>query len=397
MRLLLCLLVVTGSCFAQDPARQAANSANVYAFKTFQLFRQITDGNFCFSPYSSQRMAALLAEGGKAETSDELLKLANVPNDQVQREAEASALSAELAASMGNGGLELEIANALWAPHGAAFHPGFTKRAADVFGAAARNLPANDPVQSAAAVNVWVRERTRNRITSIAGPNLFSPRAVALVNTIYVQGAWTSMFDPAKTKARAFIRPGGTTAPLPTMLQIGSFPYGESATWQALELPFGDGAASMIILLPNDEAARKIIEPAFSSTTWQAAVDALALCKVNVMLPKFSFSTQLSMTSMWQFLGARRLFESGKADFSGMLDQPGSYVKEVMHEATIEINERGTVASAATLVADPFGSPPAGSPPELRAVSFIASHPFLWVMRHNRTGLILVMGRFAGS
>ena len=100
---------------------------------------------------------------------------------------------------------------------------------------------------------------------------------------------------------------------------------------------------------------------------------------------------------MWQFLGARRLFDSGPAALRGMLDQPGSYVTEVMPEATIEINERGTVATAATVAAEPFGPPPAGRPAAGRAVSFIASHPFLWVVRHNQTGLILLMGRFAGN
>lgn len=99
---------------------------------------------------------------------------------------------------------------------------------------------------------------------------------------------------------------------------------------------------------------------------------------------------------MWQFLGARTFFESGKAELSGMLASNGGFVKEVVHQATIEVNELGAEATAATL-AEPFAAAAAPAPPERRKVSFIANRPFLWVITHRSSGLILFLGRFAGG
>ena len=74
-------------------------------------------------------------------------------------------------------------------------------------------------------------------------------------------------------------------------------------------------------------------------------------------------------------------------------------ISGVLHETTIEVNEFGADASAATLVpADPFGdAPDVPKPPPPRIVSFIANRPFVWIIQHRTTGLILFMGRFAGE
>lgn len=380
---------------ADDPAQQAASSANAYAFETFQLFRQITDGNFCYSPYSSQRIAAMLAEGARGVTEEELLKLAHLPQDKEARQAQSKALSDALSSTARSGGLQLEVANSLWAPPAFPFTNEFKQMAADQFGAAAETLPADDPVKAAMAVNAWIKQRTRGRITNLAGPAMFSPRALALVNTIYLKAAWQYPFDLTKTKPRAFLLPSGSTTAVPTMLQMEAFNYGEGEGWQSLELPMKGGEVSMKLLLPSDGNSRKKIEEKLSADTWKAVTSAFEDCDVNVMLPRFSFSTELSMTSMWQFLGARTLFESGKADLGGMIASQGGFVKEVVHQATIEVNELGAEATAATL-AEPFAAAAAPAPPERRKVSFIANRPFLWMITHRSSGLILFLGRFAG-
>jgi len=380
---------------ANESAQQAAASSNAYAFETFQLFRQVTDGNFCYSPYSSQRIAALLAEGSRAATAEEVLKLAHLPADATERQSAAKALSTALASSAGKGGLQLEVANSLWAPERYAFQPEFIMLAREQFGASANGLPGDNPALAAQAVNDWVRQRTRGRITNLAGPAMFTPETLALVNTVYLKGAWVHPFERAKTKPRAFTLSDGNTTMLPTMLQLEALNYADSESWQCLELPMSVGEVKMIVLLPRDMASRTKIETQLTSATWQAVTGALEDCDVNVMLPRFSFSTQLSMTSMWQFLGVRTLFESGKADLSGMIASNGGFVKEVVHQATIEVNELGAEATAATVgAAAPFGAAPEQKP--RRKVSFIANRPFLWMIIHRDSGLILFLGRFAG-
>lgn len=391
--LTLCLLAPV--CFAQETARQAADSANAYAFATFQLFRQITEGNFCYSPYSSHQVAALLTEGARETTADELRKLAHLPAEAAAREEQTKALRSSLAASLSQGSLTLAIANSLWAPSGASFFPPFAKLADEQFGAAVQTLPVTDSLSSARAVNAWVREKTRGRITDLADPAMFGPKTLALVNTVHLKALWASPFDSAKTRPREFTLPNGSSTTLPTMLQMAALNYADSASWQSLELLLGNGEVSMIFLLPRDGPARKKIEEGLSPATWKTVTGALADCDVNVLLPRFAFSTRLNMKSMWQFLGARALFESGEANLSAMAGPDPYFMDHLLHEASIEVNERGAEAVAATIAAaEPFG---AGEPPKRRKVSFVANRPFLWAIHHRPTKLILFLGRFAGG
>ena len=81
-------------------------------------------------------------------------------------------------------------------------------------------------------------------------------------------------------------------------------------------------------------------------------------------------------------------FVRGKADFSGMDGRPGwLYIGIVVHKAFVDVNEEGTEAAAATGVGVTMAALPARMP------VFCADHPFFFLIRHNRTGSILFMGR----
>lgn len=66
----------------------------------------------------------------------------------------------------------------------------------------------------------------------------------------------------------------------------------------------------------------------------------------------------------------------------------------VIHQAFIGVDEAGTEATAATAVVLPVAaSAPMPGPPPPPPVRFIANHPFLYLIRDNRSGEILFMGR----
>ena len=76
-----------------------------------------------------------------------------------------------------------------------------------------------------------------------------------------------------------------------------------------------------------------------------------------------------------------------KADFSGMNGRKDLFISAVVHKAFVDVNEEGTEAAAATGVVIETTSvrPP---PPVFRA-----DHPFLFLIRHEKTGVILFLGR----
>uniref|UniRef100_M8D5D6 Putative serpin-Z12 n=1 Tax=Aegilops tauschii TaxID=37682 RepID=M8D5D6_AEGTA len=75
------------------------------------------------------------------------------------------------------------------------------------------------------------------------------------------------------------------------------------------------------------------------------------------MVPKFKFTFEFEASSDMRKLGVTRAFEGG--DFSGMVSGGEELViTGVYHKATIEVDEVGTVAAAATAVVIGRARPP---------------------------------------
>ena len=66
------------------------------------------------------------------------------------------------------------------------------------------------------------------------------------------------------------------------------------------------------------------------------------------------------------------------------------FINAVIHKAYVDVSEEGTEAAAATAVI--VAPPPIASQCPLR-VLFRADHPFVFLIRDNRSGGILFMGR----
>ena len=95
-------------------------------------------------------------------------------------------------------------------------------------------------------------------------------------------------------------------------------------------------------------------------------------------------------------MGMPLAFDRGSADFTGIANPPRAqdrlFIAQVFHKAFVKVDEKGTEAAAATAVmAATAGAAPA--PEEVKV--FKADHPFLFVLRDTRSGLILFMGRVA--
>ena len=77
------------------------------------------------------------------------------------------------------------------------------------------------------------------------------------------------------------------------------------------------------------------------------------------------------------------------ADFSRMTTDSQVFISNVLHKALVVVDEAGTEAAAATVVLMKRGS--VEEPPVVIAID----RPFLFMVRHRATGLILFMGRVA--
>uniref|UniRef100_A0A452IS77 Serpin domain-containing protein n=1 Tax=Gopherus agassizii TaxID=38772 RepID=A0A452IS77_9SAUR len=107
---------------------------------------------------------------------------------------------------------------------------------------------------------------------------------------------------------------------------------------------------------------------------------------VHVHLPKFKLEDSYDLKSDLSGLGLQDIFDSGKADLSGMSGARDLFLSKVVHKSFIEVNEEGAEAAAATAGIAMFCM--------LMEENFTADHPFLFFIRHNPTQSILFFGRY---
>jgi serpin B len=87
-------------------------------------------------------------------------------------------------------------------------------------------------------------------------------------------------------------------------------------------------------------------------------------------------------------MGMPLAFFARQADFSGMAPGRDLFLGDVIHGATISVDEAGTEATGATAVVVC-----AGEPVQVEVVTVTVDRPFLFLIRNLETGSILFLGR----
>ncbi len=174
---------------------------------------------------------------------------------------------------------------------------------------------------------------------------------------------------------------------VPLMQQQGSFGYAESDGLQVLEMPY-KGGVSMMVLLPRKADGLPALESSLTQAKLNDCLKSLRSRRVDVTLPRFRADSRFSLVKELKRLGMVDAFSQKDANFSGVTDQEEIFVKDVIHQGVIDVNEEGTEAAAATAVVSEKKDA-APEPP----VQFRADHPFVFLIRDLNTQTILFLGR----
>ena len=174
------------------------------------------------------------------------------------------------------------------------------------------------------------------------------------------------------------------------MHREGTFRYAAADGLQMVELPYGDRSLAMIVLLPARVDGLSRLEERLTSDSWQQWDAQLRSQEVVVYLPKFKTTAQFELNDTLKSLGMPSAFDPSSADFPGMTGGRDLFISKVVHKAFVDVNEEGTEAAAATGV---IMAPTAIRQPQPKPI-FRADHPFVFLIRDNRNGTILFLGRF---
>lgn len=109
----------------------------------------------------------------------------------------------------------------------------------------------------------------------------------------------------------------------------------------------------------------------------------MANTKVNVFIPKFKVEGEYDFKPLLESLGMTHMFNEKESDFSEMSETKGVVLSQVIHRVSLDVVEDG---------ADSRDVP--GYRILQHKDEFKADHPFLFIIRHNKTRSIIFAGRF---
>jgi serpin B len=350
--------------------------------------------NLIFSPLSISAALAMTYAGARGETAAEMAEVLRftLPDARLHY-----AFQAVLAAIRRTGRHhELALANGLWGQQGFGFLTEFLDLARTRYGAELREVDFERETESARQeINAWVARETRGRIAELLTPSDLDMFArLVLGNAIYFRADWAVQFKPELTRDADFRLPSGETVTVPMMTQTDRFLYAAFEDLQVLELPYEGHEAAMVVILPRPGLCLRELEARLTPQNLAFWLGELRQAEVFVGLPRFSARSKLALHEVLPAMGIELAFsdacdpETGglRADLSGLAGTRDLYVQKVVHEAFIEVDERGTEAAAASAVVT--GILMAALPPQ-----FVADRPFLFLVRHRTTGSILFLGR----
>jgi len=388
------LLAANAPRSAADPAGAtvAAQAMNAFGLDLYRSFADPT-ANAIVSPSSialALAMARLGAAGDTAAEMDTVLHglAAGGALDPI------NALDAALAARTGSfrdaEGVDheivLRIANAPFGQRGLAIRDAYLEALATGFGAGLRVVDfIADPELARGLINAWVADATADRIEELlAGGTITSDTRLVLVNAIYLKAAWQFPFPEAATRPATFSLPDGSRVDVTTMNATSHLSYAAGPGWQAVELPYVGGALAMTIIVPDDLGAF------VDGLTAEQLADLTASLEprtVDLSLPKFGFETRAELSDLLAALGMPSAFDAERADFSAITAELDLVISKVIHQANIDVDEKGTEAAAATaVVMDTTGGP-------VDVVTVRVDRPFLFAIRDRETGAVVFLGQ----
>ncbi len=216
--------------------------------------------------------------------------------------------------------------------------------------------------------------------------NLSPDLAMLLINAVYFNGKWRYQFDTKETKDKPFYLTPDSQVEVPMMFRNEKFAVTRSENAVLVELPYGQGNYSMVVMLPDEGVSTSIAAAAITPEKWSQWMANLAngATEVDLSLPRFKYEYKRTLNDDLAALGMGIAFTTS-ADFSNISDQ-SLMISRVLHQTFIETNEEGTEAAAATVVEMVFTSMP-------MVTTVNINRPFLYFIRETSTGTIVFMGQ----
>lgn len=251
------------------------------------------------------------------------------------------------------------------------------------------------------SINSWISHMTHGRIVDLISPESINEFTQLLIaNAVYFKFPWESKFDPNLSFTGPFVVSPSEAITVTFMKQTSNFAFAidDDLGLSIIDLPYIGSEYSMLIILPDSTRSIDNLVATITPDDIYSLVTSMDTDEVELTLPKFKLEQEFDLAGPLYSLGMKSLFDPRIADLSAFLDESeitsnGTLssadmlsVNNVVHKATIAVDEEGSEAAAATA----FVLSRSGRP--LFPTKFTVDRPFMYLIRDTVTNVILFSG-----
>lgn len=401
--LLLSVAAIAISCTTQiDPVIPVPKDAEPLALKAGMEKKVNQDNDFAFgllkntitstgetnvfiSPLSVSIALGMARNGANGQTKSEIetaLKMSDMSSNDINEYYRLMQTSLPAVDPT----TKLSIANSLWYKTGFPVKQDYLKVNSDYFGAYIKALDFKQ-LWAVDTINNWCAKKTNNLIKKPLD-QIPEDAVMYLVNAIYFKGIWRKHFDTKNTKEADFTTEAGNKVKVNMMYQKDTFAYAADSYAQYLDMPYGNKAFSMTVILPLEGKTTDDVLNNMNAVYWNDLLNRMSNKEVEVYMPRFKNQNKFILNEPLKNMGMKTAF-TVNADFRNIADTD-LMISRVIHDTYIELTEEGTEAAAVTIIEIMTTSMPV-EPPVIPV--FRVNKPFVYVIREKSTGVILFAGK----
>ncbi|KAG7483670.1 hypothetical protein MATL_G00040870 [Megalops atlanticus] len=384
----LCLLVAATTNGDKQLSDHATSMADNSASLAFNLYHNMAKEknleNILISPVVVASSLGLVALGGKSSTASQVKTVLSA--DKVKDEHLHAGL-AELLTEVSNStarNVTWKISNRLYGPSSVNFADDFVKNSKKHYNYEHSKINFRDKRSALKSINEWASKTTDGRLPEVT-KDVEKTDGAMIVNAMFFKPHWNEQFHHKMVDNRGFLVSRSYTVSVPMMHRTGIYGFFEDTknSLYVLSIPLAHKMSSMIFIMPYHVESLERLEKLMTRAqldTWLSKLEDKA---VAISLPKVSMEVSHNLQKHLGELGLTEAVDKSKADLSNMSGKKDLYLANVFHASAMEWDTEGNPMDTSIFGTDKLKNPKL----------FYADHPFIFLVKDNKTNSILFIGR----
>jgi len=384
----LCLLAVVAAAEDRKLSSHASTLADHSANLAFSLYHNMAKEkdaeNILISPVVVASSLGMVALGGRASTASQVKTVLSADNLKDEHlHAGISELLSEVSDAKTRNTTWM-ISSRLYGPSSVSFTDDFVKTSKKHYNYDHSKINLRDKRSAVNSINEWAAKSTGGKLPEVT-KDVQNADGAMIVNAMFFKPHWDERFQPTMVDERTFLVTRSFHIRVPMMHRTGLYDFYDDTENRllVLDMPLGQKQASMIFIMPYYVEPLDRLEKLLTRKqvdTWLGKMENRA---VAISLSQISVEVSHNLQKHLAELGLTEVMDKTKADLSNISGKKDLYLSNVFHASALELNVEG----------NPYDTSIFGTEKMKNPKLFYVDHPFIFLVKDNKTKSILYIGR----